>query len=661
MTDKKERIWFADIEAYSLKYFEKYNDIKPYATICKDLNDNFIFEVDTTDFFNKLFSQKEQHHVIYVHYGGGYDFRFWLSELKERASLTPSHNFNFFSKDKVIYYMTYTIKTEEYLKDWKGNLIWTGRRNQKTNKKVYKSRKYTKTFTFIDTYRLWPFSLEELGKAVGLEKLDYEEYDITDIFNTNQDYINWKDGKAYEYIHRDVDILIKFYKETQDLFDIKDNYTLASAAFKDMCSLNENLKYSRRWLESVELWKIIHNAFYGGFTWVNPKHQLKRLNNIYKYDVNSLYPSVMRTAALPFGYPIFEETKFPERIRYYEIKFTKAVAKSIPFMSKGKKDKSFEDLINILNDDDFDTLLGLEEEYPYTLTSQTRIISSTMLTHFEKWYAIQDLEKTFICEFKTRYGMFDEYIDKWTEQKEKYKKEPAKYLIAKLFLNTTFGRFAMGITLNKGKIDKLEELEDWGALIRETKEMLWVNGKTATRLNNNYIFHKEKQEIKTWEVNKGNGIKKMIDDVSYIPLAETITAVARMTTLEPILENPDVLVYADTDSLHTTIPLDNVLEIHPTELGKWDFEGKIGTAIYRRAKHYLNIDVELDGKIKDYELKGGGFNVKEYNKNKKITPEMYLQETFIVKNGKKGKFESYGKPIIIGLDYTFTMPKSFKR
>lgn len=659
---KNERIWFADIEAYSLNYYNKKGDIKPYALIAKDLNGEFIFDINTEEFFEKLFSQEGQLHRVYFHYGGGYDFKFFLSYLKKRAEKLKSHTFSFFSKDKTIYFMNYTMKKEQLLRDKEGKLIWTGRKAKNGNK-IYKKRKYTKKFTFVDTFRLWPFSLADLGKAVNLKKLDYGDYDITEEFHTNQDYIEWQGGKAYEYLHRDVDIPIKFYNKTKELFNINENYTLSSAAFKEMTELNTNLKYSRRWLESLSLWKILHGSFYGGFTWVNPKHQLKKVYNTYKYDVNSLYPYIMRHFALPFGQPVYTETEIKDRVRYYEISFDKATAKSIPFMSKGKKEKILQEVLDKINEKEWEEFSDLEEEYPKVLLKQKRIISSTMLEKFEKWYDIENLEKNFICEFRTRYGMFDDYIDKWSQLKQKYDKEPALRLITKLFQNSTFGRFAMGVELNKGKIEKMETLKDWGEEIRETKKQLWVNNKTATELNDGYVFYKERQDIKTVKIRKFEETQE-IDEVSYIPIAEQITALARWETLKPIIENglEDNLVYADTDSLHTTTDIEKYINIHQTKLGAWKREGISHVSVYRRPKHYLNLFTEENGEITQvYSLKGGGFDVKSYNNSFDISIDKYLQESFTVKGGKKGKMEVYGKPIIIGTDYTFTMPQSYLR
>lgn len=654
-----ERIWFADMEAYSLEYYKLHNDIKGYAFIQKDLEGHYIFDVDIDNYIDKMFSQEGSKHTIIWHNGGGYDWRFFLSNLQKRADSLRSHNFKYFAKDKKLFYMTYSIKTEVLIRDEDNKLIWTGKRAKNGNKK-YKRRKITKTFTFLDSYKHWPFSLADIGKAVGLEKLDYGEYDITKEFHTNQDYKNWQDGKAYEYLHRDVDIPIKFYKETKHIYDIVNTYTLASTAFKDMCSYNENLKFSRRWLKDVQVWAHIKTGFVGGFTWVNPIYQLTEVNNIYKYDVNSLYPYIMRDYPLPFGSPITEETEIKDRLRYYQVAFTRAKAKTIPFLSRGKKEKEFENVKAQLFDIEWETFSDLEEEYPKELYNQVRVMSSTLLEFFKQHYEIDDLKTNFLYEFKTRYGMFSEYIDKWTELKVNNDDKPAIRLIAKLFQNTTFGRFAMGVDFNKGIITKEETIKEWGEELKETEKQLWFRGSTATRLNDGYIFWKERQEIKSYEIKNEKGNKEMIDDVSYIPIAEQITTLARIKLLEPVIDKPEVLVYSDTDSLHTTIPMEEYLDIHQTRLGAWKYEGTVGTGIYRRPKHYLNLDIDENGKKTDYLLKGGGFNVNEFNTTKTIDKDTYLQETFTIKNGKMGKREAFGKPIIIGMDYTFTMPKWYK-
>lgn len=58
---------------------------------------------------------------------------------------------------------------------------------------------------------------------------------------------------------------------------------------------------------SPEIDGEIRKAYRGGFTYADPRYS-KQLNGKGSvYDVNSLYPSVMRTALLPYGDPIYSD------------------------------------------------------------------------------------------------------------------------------------------------------------------------------------------------------------------------------------------------------------------------------------------------------------------------------------------------------------------
>ena len=79
-------------------------------------------------------------------------------------------------------------------------------------------------------------------------------------------------------------------------------------------------------------------------------------------------------------------------------------------------------------------------------------------------------------------------------------------------------------------------------------------------------------------------------DPVYTAMGVFITAYARDVTIRAAQENYDSFAYADTDSLHLirdTEP-DN-LNIHPSNLGAWKREYAFSSALYIRAKQYLEL------------------------------------------------------------------------
>jgi hypothetical protein len=88
----------------------------------------------------------------------------------------------------------------------------------------------------------------------------------------------------------------------------------------------------------------------------------------------------------------------------------------------------------------------------------------------------------------------------------------------------------------------------------------------------------------------------------YTPVGVFITAYARDITIRTAQKYYDVFAYADTDSLHLLTDTDpDGLEVHPTKLGAWKFEGSFSEAIYVRAKCYCeHMSQDSKGEPVDY-------------------------------------------------------------
>ena len=159
-------------------------------------------------------------------------------------------------------------------------------------------------------------------------------------------------------------------------------------------------------------------------------------------------------------------------------------------------------------------------------------------------------------------GIFTDYINKWTEKKIQAKRDgnSALYRIAKLMLNSTYGKFGL-------------------------------NGNCRKKIP--YIVGDEvKYQIGEMETR----------DTIYIPVATFITSYARayiIRSWQKITDYSmqkygfDATVYADTDSLHCLLTPDNVeelsitLEIDDYKLGAWKLESTFTRGKYLRQKCYI--------------------------------------------------------------------------
>lgn len=139
-------------------------------------------------------------------------------------------------------------------------------------------------------------------------------------------------------------------------------------------------------------------------------------------------------------------------------------------------------------------------------TNITITMTCTDWKLFIETYDIYDLVVYDYVWFYARQGFFDEYIDKYGEEKKTSK--GFKRQKAKLFLNNLYGKFAM----SDNSSYKEPYLDD--GVIR-------------------FILHEEHEK-----------------KVGYIPIGSAITSYAMNFTIRHAMANYDRFCYADTDSIH---------------------------------------------------------------------------------------------------------------
>lgn len=88
----------------------------------------------------------------------------------------------------------------------------------------------------------------------------------------------------------------------------------------------------------------------------------------------------------------------------------------------------------------------------YLTSSNSEIVILTLtnidLKLFFEQYDVYDLEYYYGWKFKSKYGMFNKYIDKWITRKNNATIEGNKgqRTLAKLMLNSLYGKFATSLT-----------------------------------------------------------------------------------------------------------------------------------------------------------------------------------------------------------------------
>lgn len=398
---------------------------------------------------------------------------------------------------------------------------------------------------FWDSSKLFPMGVEKVAEAFKMPykklKIDYSAHDNLPIGSPLTE-------EELEYLKHDVFII----SHAIDFFQSQgfNKMTIGSNALSDYKKSIGKNKFDVLFPPlKLKYYEEMRQCYKGGFTYLVPEFEGKTINCGIVLDVNSLYPYCQKEYTLPFGTPIFfygdykPDKNYPLYIIMFECQFELKQGKLPTVQIKHSM---------------------FYQGNEYLTSSDDRIVpmcmTSTDFELFKEHYEIYNLTVFSGWKFKGKKGLFDEYIDKWNQNKIKAKEEgnPGLYTISKQFLNSLYGKFGTSV-LFQSKIPVLK--------------------------NNGMI------QYKLGEFEEGSGV--------YIPMAAFITSYARAKTIKSAQNIVDdynsgksdiQFVYADTDSLHCISPnfeMPSGLDIHDTELGAFKLETKFKRAKYLRQKCYI--------------------------------------------------------------------------
>jgi hypothetical protein len=312
--------------------------------------------------------------------------------------------------------------------------------------------------------------------------------------------------------------------------------------------------------------------------------------NLYYYDVNSLYPSVMLKNPMPVGKPIAFDGDIrkvdPQSFGFFYCKITTPEFLEHPILQR--RIKTSEGLRTIAG-------LGSWEGW---------IFSEEMDNAMKFGYSFEILKG---YQFERGY-IFTNYINKMYNLRLEYPKGDAMNLIAKLLLNSLYGKFGM-----KSESTKVEILEN--NEVNKYLDKFNTNIVDIIYLDNyTVIIHKNNNFIP--DAVKDGFLDEPIHQMDInIAIASAITAYARIH-MTYFKNNPLFnLYYSDTDSL----VIDKPLPAHMvgSELGQLKLEYLINKAVFLAPKVYgfieqngneiikakgLTKDTLLNIKVSDLEL-----------------------------------------------------------
>lgn len=426
--------------------------------------------------------------------------------------------------------------------------------------------------TFRDSFLLLPSSLRKLATSFNVEdklnfpfkfinnvKLDYigkvPEYKYYEKWNKIEylEYKNKFNNKDWilieeitKYCEQDVKILHliieKFNKYIFNLFRINAiTYpTISSLSFAIYRTIF--LKENKIPILTGELYNFIKKAYTGGAVDVFKPYG----KNVYKYDVNSLYPYIMVNNSMPINNPTYWEGDLSyldlNLLGFIETDVKAPTDLNIPFLQTKIKSKKGE----------FRTLSPLGEwRGVYTTNEIKKAIS---LGYKFKFIRALTFSQGYI---------FTEFVTYFYELKKMSVHNSSDYIIAKFFLNSLSGRFALDPILDTHSLVNNNEIIE---LQRN------YNIKALTPLGEN--------------INLISYTKKMENDFTYSPnvsiaISAMITSKARLWMYK--FKNNSVL-YTDTDSIDTTELLNP--KLIGNELGQFKLEHVFDEAIYLAPKVY---------------------------------------------------------------------------
>lgn len=486
-------------------------------------------------------SETEGIKLFYAHNGGKYDTMFLINEITEMDYFCD-----------VIEISGRIIEFKVMFED-----------NEKRKKML---------FCLRDSYALFQTSLDKISSELIGEKKKTDLIDYNNVSDT---------PLIREYLKQDTEILykcLKVYFEFTGFVCI----TQPSAAMKIYSEQFEKFGIFEHRRSNEYISEILEKWYYGGRVEIF-KNQAK---NIYYYDVNSLYPGVMKNNFYPIGEieRIYTDYYDPDKLGLYEIEIlSKTNFKVSPIPVRTKEgiyyvNCSPGDIVNITS---------LELNY---------LIKKKVKFKVLKGYVFSGKEK-----------IFTDYVDYFFKKKIESKENKILY---KFFLNTLYGKFGMNkrryIIRNYTRNEKKPEMNQ----IRYINES-WIEQPTEVFSN------------------------KVLPEVAVF-----VTSYARMFMLKFYEEYFDALIYTDTDSILISRVMDKKY-IDPVKLGLFKFEGFYNKGVFLQSKTYALKNKEIEY-IKFKGFHADNFTYADFEKcikNGKLLSENQFRLTNLLRSKKFERIE----------------------
>lgn len=377
-----------------------------------------------------------------------------------------------------------------------------------------------KQFTFLDTLRYFPATkLQALAESfLGESKDDVPDDYIQRMEEYKRDYPN----EYYSYLRKDCEILYRVYCQFRDeinaFTDIGEiGLSAGSTAMRSFRRwIHKNYKRTRIFSCPTEYLHVANHALRGGLTLYigDGEHVQHKYDNVYHYDVISMYPSVMRFVPVPSS-PMVQ---------------TNIVVKDYDVYRPGWYLCEYEQLRGRVP-----VLFSIGSEFPQW--SGQAVLSHYDLQFLEIYGQYEVLDgicyEDHIFPFQ---GYFDDLLS--IRMQAKRNNQTAKSWALKILANSLYGKFGQKATR---EIISITSDRDWYDSYLEAQLRDYGDtGITEYVVAEDYVLY---------------GVESQSTSFSNRFIGAMVTSLARLKL--GVIFNTYPTIYCDTDSIFSQIQLDS--------------------------------------------------------------------------------------------------------
>ena len=415
-------------------------------------------------------------------------------------------------------------------------------RSFSTNPFYIMFKDYSKRYDiiFLDSLNFFKSSLAEIGKTFNLEKLEI-------------DFDNCTLEELEIYCVRDTDIVYKainFIRQKCIDYDIPFPVTIAQFAYN----------YFRKYFlkeailnpDRIDIMQLERDSYFGGRVEV---FDFNKVLCAYVYDINSLYPYVMKNNKVPISVDSYLGVNYCNNNQNYAKQIMKEYLRT---------EKLFIARVSLNLNESYIGKVPFRTEnrkltFPYGKFKTTLCSSEIELVKDNVEFVHE------IVSYNSEY-IFTDYVNENYDSRKiaQSEKDTVLDLFYKLLLNSLYGKFAQ----RKFSFKAIPELDDpdfnfgeLGIIVNDIKyDIKYFNGKAF--------------------IQSVEPLNKRV----FVAISSFITSYARIELYKELEKHKDTLLYCDTDSIF--IKDDNPLLEVGKELGQWKKEKQYYRFFARGNKAY---------------------------------------------------------------------------